>query len=426
MTAPLSAADDRHVTGQRAEPSRINFTKAALTRATRGDKPQRWLYDTGQRGLACCIGADKKTFYFVRKIDGVPERVRLGVFGDRGTDMTVEAARGAAVEQADKHNNGGNTNAEKQAQRAERTLQALFDYFIDQPTGNKVKREKKPRTVAEYRKQFTRYLATDWPAEGNYPRLPSWSDRKINAIHYADMTDRHDAIGKRFGPYVANRTLALLKAMYNSDEGYEGGNPAEGVRLFPEVQRTRFIRADEFPKFTKALNKLPDRTMRDFFWFALRTGQRRSNVQAARWEHIDLSRGEWVIPAEQTKSREPITVQLVPEAVAILKRRHKARGESPWVFPAPGAAGHVMHPKTAWAEVCKAAGMEGVRIHDLRHTFGSWLGNANVHESKIQKAMGHLSPQSTRRYVHADPAAVREAVALMSKAMSIASKGGKK
>jgi integrase len=122
------------------------------------------------------------------------------------------------------------------------------------------------------------------------------------------------------------------------------------------------------------------------------TGARRANVQAMRWEEINWQALTWRIP--ETKSGEPVTLPLSPQAVAILENR-KAGSKSEWVFPSTGATGHLVEPKTAWKRILKNAatiqvknwlranrgkseadfakefpnaGFQDLRIHDLRRT----------------------------------------------------------
>jgi integrase len=129
-----------------------------------------------------------------------------------------------------------------------------------------------------------------------------------------------------------------------------------------------------------------------------------------RWSDLDLARGRWIVPATWSKHGDEIIVPLTREAVSILGGMLERRGTSPWVFPSPkSASGHIEEPKAAWSRLLKAAKIEGLRIHDLRRTFGSRLAETGANGAAIAAAMGHKSLQSARSYLHLQIDAVREA-----------------
>jgi len=146
--------------------------------------------------------------------------------------------------------------------------------------------------------------------------------------------------------------------MYGSaDElGYEGPNPCRGVKKFKEASRDRYLQPGELRPFFAALAE-EEPIWRDFFLLCLFTGARRGNVAAMRWDDIDIEGGLWRLPAEETKGAEPIVVVLPEPAVRVLQSRQEAAENSPWVFPAPSAAGHVVDPRKAWERVRKASGL---------------------------------------------------------------------
>lgn len=230
------------------------------------------------------------------------------------------------------------------------------------------------------------------------------------------------------GPGAANRTLALIGAMFGKAAalGFTGPNPARGVKKFPSHSRERFLHADELPRFFKAVSEEPNGTMRDFVWLALFTGARRANVQAMRWDQLNLERGTWRIP--QTKSGDPQTVHLPAPALEILKRRQaesesdEADSKNPWVFPGRGRSGHLEEPKGAWNRICERAGLGvglkgGVVIHDLRRTLGSWQAATGANLPVIGKSLGHKQQNTTAIYARLDLDPVRQAVDKATAAM---------
>ena len=84
----------------------------------------------------------------------------------------------------------------------------------------------------------------------------------------------------------------------------------------------------------------------DFFLLALETGARRAALLAMRWADLDLEAGVWVIPSNWSKNRRELAIPLIAEAITVLRRRLKARAESPWVFPSPSSRnGHLSEPR---------------------------------------------------------------------------------
>ncbi len=215
--------------------------------------------------------------------------------------------------------------------------------------------------------------------------------------------------GTKHGHYAANRLLALVRAMFNvaSAIGFEGHNPTAGVKKFKETSRDRYLQPDELPKFFASLDAEPNETLKDFFRVALFTGARRANVQAMKWDQLDLTAGVWRIP--DTKSGDPVLVHLSSVVVEVLKGR-KENSTSAWVFATHSKTGHLVEPKTAWRRLLHRAGLADLRPHDLRRTLGSFQAAAGASLLTIGKALGHKSQGATAVYARLDLDPVRTAV----------------
>jgi len=149
--------------------------------------------------------------------------------------------------------------------------------------------------------------------------------------------------------------------------------------------------------------------MRDFFAVCLFSGARSGNVKAMAWADVDLQSGFWRIPPDEAKGGEAVIVPLTPAVVEILQRRKATNGTSPWVFPGRNGskAGHIAEPKTAWARICDRAGLEGLRIHDLRRSCGSWQAAMGASLLTIGKSLGHRNQATTAIYSKLDLGSVR-------------------
>ena len=375
--------------------NRINFTKASLLALKLpADGKRAYYHDTKESGLIIDVrSTGTKTFYLYKKINGRPERIYLGQY----PDMSVENARKAAATKKGQIADGKNPQDAKRKIRAEMTLGELFVMYMERHS----KLHKKSWQFDE--REFNKYLS-------------HWFKRKLSDITRNEVQKLHTQIGKDNGLYQANRILERVRGIYNKaiEWGWEGQNPAARIKKFREKSRDRFLSADELPRFFDALNSEENETARDFFLMALFTGARKTNVLMMRWDQIDLERRTWRIP--ETKNGEPQLLPLSMQACDILKARY-AKTESIWVFQGSGKVGYFNDPKKAWARLLERAGIENLRIHDLRRTLGSWQVATGSSLPVVGKTLGHKSPYSTQVYARLDLDPVRSSVELATEAM---------
>ncbi len=398
---------------QSAGKSRFAFTQARIEKIEWKPDPANtkrdrfYVYDTHTKGLCLQVtSAGSKTFYLYRKVDGRPERIRLESFPAVNVDRARELAQIHVGEIA----GGGNPAEQRRLARGEITLGALFERFIN----DHAKAHKK--TWQDDQDQYDRYLT-------------HWTNRKLSSIKRGDVQRLHTETGATKGHYTANRLLALLSTVFNFAPmlGYEGMNPAKGIKRFPEQSRERFVQPDEVPAFFKSLDKHHDQSMADFFRVALFTGARRANVQSMAWADVNFGRRTWTIPAGQTKNAAPLTIHLSDPTMEALQRRWAERVDgSAYVFPSRGKTGHIVEPKGAWKEILERAGITDLRLHDLRRTLGSWQAAAGISLPIIGKSLGHKSQSTTAIYSRLNLAPVAAAVDVAAAAIIAAAKPAKK
>jgi integrase len=184
---------------------------------------------------------------------------------------------------------------------------------------------------------------------------------------------------------------------------------------------TDFLQADELPRFFQSLAEEPSIAMRDFILLALLTGARRANVCAMHWREINLADSVWRVP--DTKNGTPQNVTLCPEAVEILKARQETTSGG-FVFPGPGVSGHMVEPKNgrhsrhgAGRYPLRRNDPNGVTLHDLRRTLGSWQARTGASLAIIGKSLNHKSQQATAIYARLDLDPVRSSVNTATAAM---------
>ena len=245
--------------------------------------------------------------------------------------------------------------------------------------------------------QNTHYF---WKAHG-----PRWGEIEIESTTRMEIQDWVDYLGIS-SPSAATRAVNMLSAMINwgIKRGYVTcPNPCEGIDRFKIKRRDRFLYPDELKRFMRVL-EMEERVYQDFFWMLLLTGARKSNVKSMRWDELDLDLKLWRFTG---KNGETTNLPLADEALAILDRRSRTqRGE--YVFP--GKIDHIREVRRPWNRIMKRARLENLRIHDLRHTLGSYLAINGHNMVTIQKALGHKDLRSTQVYVNLPDKTIREAV----------------
>ena len=365
---------------------KLNFTKAALLKAPLPPKGKLNYYkDLREAGLELIASSGgARTFYLYRKINGKAERIKLGKF----PDLSVENARKAAQKNKGLIASGINPNEEKRRVRDEHTFKALFD---------------------EYMERYSKIHKKSWQYDINEvnKHLSHWFNRKISSITKDEVSRLHAKIGKNSGIYQANRILERIRGIFNKaiEWGWQGTNPATGIKKFKEQSRDRFLNAEEMPHFLKSLDMEENSTARDFFKVLLFTGVRKSNALTMRWEQVCFKQKTWRIP--ETKNGEPLTIPLNDYVISILKQ-HRDTSHCEWVFEGKGKTGHLNDPKKAWKRILERAEIKDLRMHDLRRTFGSWQAALGANSYVIGKSLGHKSQQSTAIYARLNLDPVRE------------------
>ncbi len=383
----------------------LNFTKEALQGLPTPETGKRAVYlDAKTTGLQIRVtDTGAKTFSVYRRIKGgKPERITLGRF----PAMTIEQARKQAARINAEIEEGSNPAQVKRAHREEMTFAELFKEYGERH-GNKKRSWKTDQSL------YANHLQSIAPH-----KLTKVTREMISRI-LSDL----DKAGKAGA--TVNNIRALISSVFSRaiEWGYASNNPVSGIKTRSKVKRDRFLQADELPRFFKALAEEPNETLRDYILLALLTGARRANLLAMRWKEISLKESVWRIP--DTKNGTPQNVTLSPEAAAILKARQEAAEEgAEFVFPGIGESGHIEEPKKGVIRVMERAGIpygrdnpDGVTLHDLRRTLGSWQAKTGASLAIIGKSLNHKSQQATAIYARLDLDPVRQSVNTATAAM---------
>ena len=244
----------------------------------------------------------------------------------------------------------------------------------------------KPSTREEYRRSVRLFVD---PVIGEL-RVPEVQRKDIAALHH----------GLRDKPYQANRTLGVLSKMFNLAEVWgwrpDGTNPCRHVKRYKEHKRERFLSPEETERLGQVLREAEEEMPSAVasFRLLLLTGCRMSEIRDLRRDYVKDDCIE--LPDAKTGGR---VVPLGPEARAVLSAIPRDE-DNPWVIAGRLPGSHLTDLQRPWRRIRKQAGLEDVRIHDLRHSFASRALALGESLTMIGKLLGHTQVQTTARYAH--------------------------
>jgi integrase len=351
-------------------------------------------YDSQIRGFGARItaaGAISFVLNYRRKSDGLERRATIGSF----PAWSAAGARERAAELRRHVDSGGDPIGELAAERGAPTVSDLCARFIEEHVMTKQRRSTR----------------VDYIGIINNDVLPALGKFKVAAVDFDNIERLHHKVTLR-APVRANRMLAVVSKMFALSIRWKmrKDNPCKGVARNQEHHRRRYLSSEELARLTAALAKHPQQEVADCVRLLLLTGARRGEALNATWNQFDLATGVWSKPPSHTKQARHHQVPLSAPARELLVRLHEQAAESPFVFPSRltgrKARTNLDH---GWRLICRAAGITGLRIHDLRHSFASNLVGAGFSLPVIGALLGHSNPATTSRYAHLAHDPLREA-----------------
>ncbi len=323
----------------------------------------------------------RKIYVVQSRGPGGSKRITLGRHGE----LTVEQARKQAVAVVDRIKKGEDPVAAPPepaftvADLAERYMEAHVAVNCN------------AHTQGIYRGSLDNHIL---PVLGKMP-IPSVGRCEAAALHYE----------RRNTPRAANRALMVLSKMFSLAEDWglapAGGNPCRFVRKYKEGMRERFLAEHEYRRIgcelcvLEAEGPLPARAAAALRLLML-TGCRLNEILTLRWDDVDRKAGELRLPDTKTGGR---AVPLAPSAVRLLTSLPRDE-DNPWVIAGRKPDWHLTDLQHPWRRIRARAGLDGVRIHDLRHSFASRALALGEGLPMIGKLLGHTQVQTTARYAH--------------------------
>ena len=260
----------------------------------------------------------------------------------------------------------------------------------------------KPNTVTGYRQMIVGHIL---PALGKMP-ISELGREHVAELHYR----------LRKTPVAANQTVGALSRMLNRAEALglvpAGSNPCRFVTPYRTRRLERFLTEEEFQRLGEVLDdleaggRLPVHAGAAIRLLML-TGCRRGEVLGLRWEDVALERNEVQLRDSKTGPR---VVPLSGAAARVLAGIPRPAG-NPWVIAGREPGTRLTHIAHYWYRVREHAGLDDVRLHDLRHSFASRALALGEDLTMIGKLLGHKKIQTTARYAHLARDSVKESAA---------------
>jgi integrase len=370
----------------------VRLTKGEVDRATSGSA-DRFLWDETVKGFGVKITpAGAKIYVLQYRCKG---RQRRYTIGRHGSPWTVAEARAETVRLLAEVVRGNDPADLKHADRSDITFAPFADRYLREHADL----HKKVRSAALDRQLLRTHI------------VPALGTRRLGEITRAEVARMHRSLAET--PIAANRALTLTSAMLTLAERWglreEGSNPCRNIEKFKERSRERFLSEIEIARLGEALAEAGKSGSPPAALAAIRLlillGARKTEVLTLEWRWVNFERSLIELPDSKTGAK---VIYLSVPAIGLLASLPRIAG-NPFVLPGDRAGAHIVNIEKTWRRVRKAAGLEDVRLHDLRHSFAAVAVSAGFSLPLIGALLGHTEVSTTQRYAHLGADPVRQA-----------------
>lgn len=396
-------------------------------------KPGNIVWDSVVTGLAVRCQQKARIFTLKYRFAG---RQRWYSIGKHGSPWTVDSARTEAKRLLGLVADGVDPAEVKDYESKDITVSALCEMYLAEAPTLILKRKKRPKkasTIAIDRSNIDSHIK---PLIGKRPiRSITKSDvERMQQDIVAGKTATKGAKTKlrgravvKGGPGTAARSVKVLGAVYTyaiEKKGLLKENPVNGVVVAETKSRERFLTTEELARLGNSLDACQKEGVNPTAIAAIRalifTGARKSEILGLRWKWCDFERRQIRLPESKTDAK---TIPLGAPALDLLSSLPRIQG-NPFVFPATSGDGHFIGLRKVWGNIRARAGLDDVRIHDLRHNFASVAVAGGDSLYLVGKVLGHRQAKTTEKYAHLSDDPVLAVAERAANTIAAAMKGG--
>ena len=342
--------------------------------------------------------------YFLVQYRADRRKVRRKSLGMVGV-IPLEEARKQALKILAAVQSGNDPVGEERAKHNALTVNDLAERFIEEHVNVHLK----PRTADGYKRNLNKFI------------LPMIGKLKITEVTRADIAAFHHS--RRNSPYEANRSLEIISKMFNLAEMWglrpDGTNPRRHIKKYPERKRERYLTPEETKRLGIILKEMEAEGVESHsaincIKLLLMTGCRLSEIQTLQWKFIDWDASVIRLPDSKTGARVIYAGEHVMELLQTIQVHPDTPRDNPYVIYGTIEGAYLTDMQKPWRRIRKRAGIEDVRIHDLRHSFASYAVSQGMSLTMIGKLLGHTQVQTTARYAHLMSDTIKEAAGQVS------------
>jgi len=358
------------------------LTKTFVESIEPTDKEQI-IRDSELKGFTLKVLPSGKKVYMLQYRYG--RKTRKPKIGNHG-EITAEHARKIAKSWLGKLAMDVDPMAQREQEEKNITINELFNLYIE---------ERKPYTKPNYLRDSLRY----------HERFIKDGVGKIKASEVTrdDLAKLHNKLSKT--KYQANRVLQLISATINFGIANqlieERINPCSFVKKYKEDKKEVYLTNEQINRLFEVLDQEQAQQTEDEYLIAaikviLLTGARKNEILTLKWSYINFDRKLFNLPDSKTGAKPIMVSDNVLKIIKTLKKQK----DNEYVFVGKVKGSYWVNIRKPWLRISKKAGFEGVRIHDLRHTFASMGANAGLTLLEVGGMLGHKRSTTTERYAH--------------------------
>lgn len=369
---------------------RKKLTKSYIDTIPTPNKPQVDYFDSELKGFGLRVGATKKIFFVMARVNGRLTRVTIGKYGI----LTPEQARKDAKLVLGQMHKGVDPNKEKASKQARSiTLAKAYEEY---------QKIRKPKEITVY---------TDKCLMGH---LSDWQDKPIAEITKDMVEKRHRSISEGVGKHAANNTFRMFRRVYNCiNSRLDDSLPQNPVsrlsatKQWEKVGRRQTIIPDsDLPSWYRAVRSIDNPFMRNYLIILLFTGMRKNEGLSIEWTNVNMVDKTITLP--ETKNGKPHIIPMSNYLFGLFSELQAIR-QNEYVFPAfvtDGKTGHMTEPKR---QVQKVKGKTKIEfcLHDLRRVFKT-VAQDTVTKAESDRLTNHSSRDAGDGYIILSTEKVRE------------------